>query len=58
MASGDKFYLADKETLDEVDGKIGMTTDAGGSETVGTSMAKLNAILIAIGKVGEVLDSI
>lgn len=58
MASGDKFYIADKDTLDGLNGKIGATTDVGGSEITGTSMAKLNAILTAIGKVGEVLDSI
>lgn len=45
MASGDKFYIADKDTLDEVNSKIGTTTDIGGSETTGTIFAKLNKII-------------
>lgn len=45
MASGDKFYLADKETLDEVDEKIGSTKDTGGSNTAGSVFAKLNYLV-------------
>lgn len=45
MASGDKFYLADKATLDEVKGKIGSTTDTGGSSTAGSVYAKLNYLV-------------
>ncbi len=56
MASGDKFYLADKDTLDEVNGKIGSTTDTGGSSSVGTVMAKGNAILAEVGKIGITND--
>lgn len=45
MASGDKFYLADKATLDEVKGKIGNTADTGGSSTTGSVFAKLNYLI-------------
>lgn len=45
MASGDKFYLADKETLDEVKGKIGSTADTGGSSTAGSVFGKLNYLV-------------
>lgn len=46
MASGDKFYLADKATLDEVKGKIGSTNDAqSNSTTVGSIFAKLNYLV-------------
>ncbi|MCQ4935043.1 hypothetical protein [Anaerotignum propionicum] len=45
MASGDKFYLADKATLDEVKGKIGNTTDTGGSNTTGSVFGKLNYLV-------------
>lgn len=42
MASGNKNYLADKATLDEVNNKIGTTND---TENVGSVMAKLNALI-------------
>lgn len=45
MASGDKFYIADKDTLDEVKGKIGSTTDTGGSSTAGSVFGKLNYLV-------------
>lgn len=45
MASGDKFYLADKETLDEVDEKIGSTKDTGGSSTAGSVFGKINYLV-------------
>ncbi|AMJ40465.1 hypothetical protein [Anaerotignum propionicum] len=45
MASGDKFYLADKETLDEVKGKIGSTADTGGSSTAGSVFGKINYLV-------------
>lgn len=57
MASGDKFYLADKATLDEVKGKVGNTTDTGGSSTAGTVMAKENAVLGEVGKIGATNDA-
>ena len=57
MASGDKFYIADKATLDEVKGKIGSTTDTGGSSTAGTVMAKENAVLGEVGKIGASNDA-
>lgn len=57
MASGDKFYVADKATLDEVRDKIGSTTDTGGSSTVGTVMAKENAVLVEVGKIGATNDA-
>lgn len=58
MASGEKTYLADKETLDLVNQKTGVTTDTGGSSTAGTVMGKLNGVITLIGQIGEVLDSI
>ena len=45
MAIGDKIYIADKQTLDDIKGKIGATTDTGGTTTAGGIFAKLNAIL-------------
>ncbi|WP_313524792.1 hypothetical protein [Anaerotignum sp.] len=42
----------------EIKQRLGQTGDTGGNETAGTSMAKLNAVLTAIGQIGEVLDSI
>lgn len=45
MASGDKFYLADKETLDEVDEKLGSTKDTGGSSTSGSVFGKINYLV-------------
>ncbi|NCC16536.1 MAG: hypothetical protein EOM28_09335, partial [Clostridia bacterium] len=57
MASGDKVYIADKATLDEVKGKIGSASDTGGSSTLGTVMAKENAILAEVGKIGATNDA-
>ncbi len=57
MASGDKVYVADKATLDEVNGKIGSTTDTGGSSSVGTVMAKENAVLEKIGATDDAQSS-
>ncbi|MCQ4935129.1 hypothetical protein [Anaerotignum propionicum] len=72
MASGDKFYLADKETLDEVKGKIGSTTDTGGSSTAGSVFGKINYLVsqvssylatiyswvnTLVGKIGNTNDS-
>lgn len=45
MAQGDKVYLADKETLDAINTKIGTAVDTGGTATAGSTMAKLNALL-------------
>lgn len=45
MASGDKFYIADKTTLDGVDEKIGSTVDTGGSSTAGSVFGKLNYLV-------------
>ena len=52
MAVGEKVYIADKATQDEinqnVDGivsNIGTTTDSGATSTTGTLMGKANAIL-------------
>ena len=51
----DKIFLADKETLDtvnrnvsDVHGRVGTTTDTGGSTTAGTIMGKLNALISSI----------
>lgn len=57
MASGDKFYIADKVTLDEVNNKIGTTADTGGSETGGTGFAKLNKIINSVLKIGSSNDA-
>ena len=48
MAVGDKVYLADKQTLDEVNGKVGATNNTGGTATAGTLFGKLNAIISSI----------
>ena len=48
MAVGDKVYLADKQTLDEVNSKVGATNNTGGSATAGTLFGKLNAIISSI----------
>jgi len=45
MASGDKQYIADKETLDAIKALIGLINDTGGTATAGTLMAKLNAVI-------------
>lgn len=55
MASGDKFYIADKATLDEVKGKIGSTTDTGGSSTAGSIFGKLNYL---VSQVSSYLSSV
>ena len=55
MAIGDKLFLADKQTLDKVNsnvadvhGRVGTTTDTGGTATAGTLMGKLNALISSI----------
>lgn len=48
MATGDKIFLADKQTLDTVNTKIGDTTNSGGSATGGTIFGKLNALISSI----------
>lgn len=45
MAIGDRITLADKETLDAVDSKVGTTSDSGGTTAAGTLMGKLNAAI-------------
>ncbi|KAF5055637.1 hypothetical protein DSECCO2_375660 [anaerobic digester metagenome] len=72
MASGDKFYLADKETLDRVDEKLGSTKDTGGSSTAGSVFGKINYLVsqvssylatiyswvnTLVGKIGNTNDS-
>lgn len=37
--------IADKDTLDKMNNKIGVTSDSGGSSTSGTVMAKLNKLI-------------
>lgn len=44
MAAGDKVFIADKPTLDEVNSKIGETSNSGGTAGAGTLFAKINAI--------------
>ena len=45
MATGDKVYIADKQTLDDVNSKVGQTGNAGGTASAGTIFGKLNAII-------------
>lgn len=60
MAVGEKVYIADKATQDEinqnVDGivsNIGTTTDSGATSTTGTLMGKVNAVLNNTGSLVE-----
>ena len=48
MATGDKIYIADKQTLDDVHSKIGATNNTGGTASAGTIFGKLNAIISSI----------
>ena len=48
MAVGDKLYIADKPTLDEVNSKVGQTSNTGGTASAGTLFGKLNAIISSI----------
>ena len=48
MATGDKIYIADKETLDTINNRIGSTTNADGTATTGSVFGKLNAIISSI----------
>lgn len=48
MAAGDKIFLADKKTIDEVNTKVGATTDPGGTATAGSIMGKLNALISSL----------
>ena len=48
MAEGDKIFIADKTTLDEVNSKVGQTGNTGGSASAGTLFGKLNAIISSI----------
>lgn len=48
MAAGDKVYIADKQTLDDVDSKVGQTGNTGGTASAGTVFGKLNAIISSI----------
>lgn len=42
--------IADKSTLDEVNSKIGVTTDSDGSSSAGSILAKLNKIISDLSK--------
>lgn len=48
MAAGDKIYIADKQTLDDVNSKVGQTSNTGGTASAGTVFGKLNAIISSI----------
>lgn len=48
MAAGDKIYIADKQTLDDVNSKVGQTGNTGGTASAGTIFGKLNAIISSI----------
>lgn len=55
MAVGDKVYIADKATLDVVNtntadtkGKVGATSDPGGTASAGTLFGKLNALILSL----------
>lgn len=45
MAAGDKIFIADKQTLDDVSTKVGSTNNTGGTASAGTIFGKLNAII-------------
>lgn len=45
MATGDKIFLADKQTLDDVNSKVGAPNNTGGTASAGTVFGKLNAII-------------
>ena len=45
MATGDKIHIADKQTLDDVNSKVGATGNTGGTASAGTIFGKLNAII-------------
>lgn len=48
MGAGDKIYIADKETLDAINNRIGSTTNTGGTASAGSIFGKLNAIISSI----------
>lgn len=48
MAAGDKIYIADKQTLDDMSAKVGSTNNTGGTTSAGTIFGKLNAIISSI----------
>ena len=48
MAEGDKLFIADKQTLDDVNSKVGQTGNNGGTASAGTIFGKLNAIISSI----------
>ena len=48
MAAGDKVFIADKQTLDDVYAKVGATNNTGGSASAGTIFGKLNAIITSL----------
>lgn len=48
MAEGDKIFIADKQTLDDVNSKVGTTGNTGGTTAAGTIFGKLNAIISSI----------
>ena len=48
MATGDKIFIADKQTLDDVNAKLGTTANTGGSASAGSIFGKLNAIISSI----------
>lgn len=52
MASGDRIYLADKETLDSVNSKIGGIMDTG-SATSGSIFGKINALFSGIASLAD-----
>lgn len=48
MAEGDKIFIADKQTLDDVNSKVGQTSNTGGTASAGTIFGKLNSIISSI----------
>ena len=48
MAEGDKTFIADKQTLDDVNSKVGQTSNTGGTASAGTIFGKLNSIISSI----------
>lgn len=57
MASGDRIYIADKTTLDEVNGKIGVTTDTTQASVMGKANAIIGEVTSTASKIGNSSDT-
>lgn len=57
MASGDRIYIADKTTLDEVNGKIGITTDTTQASVMGKANVIIGEVTSTASKIGNSSDT-